>query len=217
MRRKLPKKAPRPWSKVEDRHLTLGVGAYGWVWFRQKLPTRTDAEIRGRMRRLFGAATLTRGVYTLEQVRANTGYHHTQLRRAQRALGQKWRRTCVGGVYLISEEQVEELTAWLVQDYWAKKLDLYGCCWCGSREREHRSVGLCAPCYWQSVRLARALGLPVTLAGKRDLIQELVGAGALARDDGALERCKAKLRKGVTPAIDDLELLARVMEVWLWS
>lgn len=198
--------------------LTMGVGAYGWAWFRKELPDRTDAEIRGRMRYLYGSAELTRGVHALYRVAQDTGYSYTQLRRAQRALGQKWRRTQARGTYLISEEQIEELTGWLVLDYWSKRRELYGCVWCGTREMPHCSSGLCRPCYGRAVNKSRALGLPTTVSGKLSLAQDLVDRGGLMLEGAAmLERCLAKLRKGVTPQVHDLEALARMMEELLWS
>lgn len=207
------RKAPRTWTKAEDRHLILGIGAYGWAWFDEKLPNRTRPEMKERARRLFGTGELTRGTYTLAALQARTGYHRTQLLRARNAVGQKWRRTGVGGCYLISEEQQEELCSWLQHDYWHKRLQLYCCAWCGTDARPPCGCGLCRPCYLQATRISRRWNLPLTIGGKLSLVEALENTGALATQALLLERVKRHLAKGVLPKSKDLRALGQLLEV----
>jgi hypothetical protein len=62
---------------------------------------------------------------------------------------------------LICEDQVEELIAWLRQDYWVKRHRLYNCGWCGSLSRIHYAQGLCGRCYQRYVRRLYRAGLPI--------------------------------------------------------
>jgi hypothetical protein len=207
------RKPPRTWTRAEDRHLILGIGAYGWSWFHEKLPARTRDEMKERARRLFGTGELTRGTYTLDSLTERTGYHRTQLLRARNAVGQKWRRTCPGGAYLISEEQMEELCSWLQHDYWQKSLQLYCCAWCGTDERPHHGGGLCHPCYQRGRRIARHWMLPMTISGKMALVEDLENCG-LAAGHGwrTLEHARRKLSKGIMPKASTLRALGKLAQ-----
>jgi len=161
----------RHWTKKESMALLQGAGVYGFRWFETHTGDsydwpnapegRSREAIKAKAQRLYQGG-LTRGSYTLRQVCAMSGYDASQIRRAMKALAQKWKRTSANGSYLIYEEQVDDILQWLRTDYWAKKHRLYNCVWCGSNVRPHRSVGLCARCYPKyAQRLIRA-GLPVS-------------------------------------------------------
>lgn len=195
------------WTKRERNALFQGASVHGLKWFRSRLGDsydwpnspkgRSKDSIFAKARRLYGAGGITRGAYTLRRASDTTGYSRSQIRRAQKALGQKWKRTGQGGSYLIREEQLDELAQWLQRDYWCKPLRLYNCVWCATENRKHRSRGLCESCYWLYYRRLRRHGLPsdrsALLAVVRKLLrekadlptgieQQLVRGRALTRD-----------------------------------
>lgn len=157
----------RRWTEEESRTLLLGVGAFSLDWLRRKTHGRTSAAIYARMRRSFGGGGLARGSYTLRGACRETGYESRQLLRSRAALNQRWPRTGPGGSYLVSAEQLEDLCAWLVRDYWCAKLTLYACRECGQDDRPHRRGGMCSPCSHAVRRYAQRCGLP---ASCRDLL-----------------------------------------------
>lgn len=147
------------WSKKETNTLLQGASIYGQEWFVRRTG-RSLAAIRARARRLYGPGGLSRGSMSLREASRRTGYHETQLRRAQAACRQKWKRTSARGRYLIHEEQLEELVDWLVGDYWCATHRLYGCAWCSTVTRSHYALGLCARCYARYHQAIRRRGWP---------------------------------------------------------
>lgn len=151
------------WTKAEEFLLLEGVGVFGLDWFTRTLH-RSLSSVRSKAYRLYGPGGLGRGTYPLTRIARETGYSTTQVRRAMRALAQKWKRLSSKGPYIVQEEQREEILGWLRTDYWSKKHRLYACAWCGGRGEEHAWGGLCGRCAARySARLRRA-GLPT---GKR--------------------------------------------------
>ena len=147
------------WTPKQLKELLDGIGSFGWQVLQRRTGARSRPAITQKIKREFGGGGITRGSYSLEQAMAETGYARTQLIRAAKALNQRWPRTSKGGNYLITEVQLEEMAAWLSQDYWARKQHLYACLDCGTRVRPHRGGGLCAACYSHNRRLAAAVGM----------------------------------------------------------
>ncbi len=147
-----------------------GASIHGLRWFRARAGDsydwpnapegRSKDSIFAKARRLYGTGGITRGAYTLRKVCDTTGYSVSQIRRAQKALGQKWKRTGQGGSYLIREEQLDEIAQWLHRDYWCTHLRLYNCIWCATEDRKHYSSGLCTACYERYLRRLVGAGLP---------------------------------------------------------
>ena len=149
------------WTKKEKNILLRGVGSYGIKWFLKRLPNRTEKAIYEKARDLYGLGGLTKGAYSLNELIRKTGYSRSQLRRAMKALGQKWKKTSLRGSYLINDDQLNELIDWLGVDYWSKSLRLYKCVWCYRDDRKHRARGLCVNCYPFYSQLMRENGLPI--------------------------------------------------------
>lgn len=134
-----------------------GIGVYGIAWFRKKggnandwpnaLPGRSAKACYNKALRLFGTGGLSRGSYSIEEIITRTGYSKTQIRRAMKALAQKWKRLSPGGSYLIYEDQYDDIVNWLIKDYWSKMHRLYKCLWCHGTKYAHKSKGLCLKCY----------------------------------------------------------------------
>ena len=164
-------KAPKPWTKKQAALLFHGISISGLAWF-QKHCKRSAAAIYAKVRRDYGPGGLTRGAHTLWGLARETGYSRGQLRRAQSALGQKWKRLGPRGSHLISEDQVEELTAWLAHDYWCARLRLYACAWCGTSTRPARGRGLCGRCYERHRYLCRLHGLPASGIGQMAVLKK---------------------------------------------
>jgi hypothetical protein len=168
------------WTKQEEQALLHGVGVYGVAWFQKNTGDALDwpAAPKGRTRRavyskayrMYGIGGLSRGTYTLRRLICETGYGPSHFYRAMRACGQKWKRTSVRGRYLICEDQVDELLAWLRQDYWGKRHRLYRCSWCGVEHRRHHAQGLCRRCYQRYAQRLWRAGLPI---GRKELSVEL--------------------------------------------
>jgi hypothetical protein len=201
-----------PWTKAQEADLCNGVSISGISWFRRHCD-RTANAIYAKLRREHGAGGLTRGAYTFWQLARTTGYSRPQLKRAQGALGQKWKRLGPRGAHIITEEQQTELVVWLSHDYWSKKLRRYGCSWCTTETRAAFSVGLCARCYYRHRRRCAKLGLPLTTSGQLAMLRKIQRVGwdtsgvsvVVVRD--AVTRLEAGL---VLPegALDWLALLA---------
>ena len=171
------------WTKKEVRALLDGLGVYGVAWLRSRTCPRyrwpgapVHRSVNGiyaKIRRTFGPGGLTRGVFTLRQILLYSGYSRSHILRAQRACRQKWKRTGPKGSHLITDEQCEELYAWLGHDYWSKSKRLYACVWCtGDRQRSY-ALGLCVRCYHRYRRMCSDLGLPITIQGQVELVQTL--------------------------------------------
>lgn len=158
MRTKKPK--PKPWTTEQEMDLFNGVSISGVAWFKRHCG-RSVYGIYKKVHREYGPGGLTRGAYTLWELARVTGYSRTHLRRAQAALGQKWKRLGPRGAHIITEEQLEELATWLTHDYWSKTHRQYGCVWCSTSKRPSVGLGLCGRCYYRHRRLCQKLGLPV--------------------------------------------------------
>ena len=137
-----------------------------------------------------------------------TGYHATQLRRAAKALNQRWVRTANGGTYLITAEQLEECVVWLSHDYWCSSLELYGCTKCGTDTRPHRQGGLCLPCFRKMTRYARKLGLPYSAQKLVDLVH--VQRTLRPKHARMLDSLQAKLSLGKLLDSESLRLLSEI-------
>lgn len=157
----------RHWTDREVKVLLTGLGAYGIEWFRQRTgtshlypnaPQRSAIAVHKKIARLCdGEGRFVRGAYTLASLSQRSGYHRDQLRRAQSALNQKWKRTSARGSFLITDDQAEELMAWLQHDFWSRGHRLYGCVQCGEDVRRPKVWGLCDRCYFRVNRLIRRL------------------------------------------------------------
>ena len=140
------KKTNKPWSKSQEKFLFDGVSISGKKWFVRHCK-KTESAVYSKLSRDYGKGGLTRGSYTLWELSRDTGYSRTQLRRAQSALGQKWKRLGPVGAHLITEEQKSELVVWLSHDYWSVTHRKYSCVWCASSNRRVEGRGLCVRCY----------------------------------------------------------------------
>lgn len=200
----------RRWTSAEDRLLTLGSGTYGWKYYHRHFPGRTLEQVRGRMARLYGTRSLTRGVWSVNQVMLSSGYSLTHLLRAQRALGQKWKRTTPGGVHLLSEEQVEELLSWLQADYWSKTRELYGCVWCGTTTGDHVGYGFCTSCYWKHRRYAKRLGFPFGPKAQLEVVRRFLSLRACVNALESLFKMEARLQEGRVLLYPELKLLGQL-------
>lgn len=174
----------RRWTKKEDRALLDGIGVFSIAWFRRQAgktgdypsaPLRSAAAIYNRACLILGPGGLTRGTHSLKGAERETGYTRDQILRAQRALGQKWKRLSARGHYLITFEQLDEIVEWLKHDYWCCPLRLYGCTNCGDDRHPSRGNGQCPKCYWRLRRLARRLGIPTQRADLVRVVQTLDG------------------------------------------
>ncbi len=137
----------RKWSPGEERALFHAAGTSANAKLRRVSGDRSLAAISEKIRRDFGPGGRFRGTWSLRKLMNESGYSDSQLIRARGALGQAWRKSCKGGRYLISQEQVEDLIEWLTHDYWSSVHRLYACRGCGERKKPHRARGLCASCY----------------------------------------------------------------------
>jgi hypothetical protein len=153
------------WTKDQELTLLDHVGVSGQAKLKRVLVGKSLGAIQAKAHRDFGSSSLTRGTHSLRDICRLTGYSRTQFLRAQRALRQRWHRTRVGGQYMITVAQIDEMTEWLKTDYWSAGLALYGCIWCTTESRPMRSLGLCSRCYYRYRRLVVSLGLPVTHHG----------------------------------------------------
>jgi hypothetical protein len=190
--------ASRRWEKKEDDALLDGVGVFSIAWFRRHVgrsydypnaPYRSAYAIYNRLSELIGTKSLTRGAYTLRKASLETGYTREQIKRAQSALGQKWKRLSPRGPFLITFDQLDEMSSWLKSDYWCGELKLYGCVNCGDAHRPQFSLGLCNKCFNRIYYRLKRLGLPTQRKNLLTTIQAL--------DDSSKE-VQACLRKAVT-------------------
>lgn len=165
---------------------------------------RSAAAIRARLHRDTGSSSLRRGSLSLRQVCLTTGYSRTQLLRARTALGQRWRRTKRGGVFLITEEQRQEIVDWLAQDYWDKDRQLYGCLWCTTTTRPPKGLGLCGRCYFRHRRECGRRGLPTALEGLWGVYKGL-DRGSISGN--LLEKMEQRLRAGLALDLEHFDLM----------
>ena len=194
----------RHWSKKESQALLLGVGVYGLGWFRtaggraHSWPNaekkRTSKAVYCKARRLFGTGGITRGAYSLLRITKMTGYSKSHIRRAMRALAQKWKRTSVGrGNYLVYEEQVDEIVGWLQKDYWSKVHRLYNCIWCHREDTVHEGQGLCRECYKKYAKRLRRAEFPLKCY---DTLQEFRQLVSVEDRDSLALKALSNLKRG---------------------
>jgi hypothetical protein len=146
------------WTKKEELSLLQGIGANSLNWLCNKSGGRSPFALYHKLARIGYNSGLTRGTYTLRKLMDLTGYSESQLKRAAKSCFQKWRRTSSKGSFVITEDQMEELCAWLGKDFWSKRHKLYRCLWCNTQEEGHYGLGLCYGCYNEYYRLLRQLG-----------------------------------------------------------
>lgn len=168
---------------------------------------RSRAAIGAQLYRMTGRGSLGRGSYALRQLMQATGYDVSQLRRAARALNQKWKRLHPRGPFIITEEQRDELLVWLRHDYWAVGARLYCCLHCTTDVQTHRALGLCGRCYWQYVRKCRRLGLIISPCEQARAIVTAGQADKVAAD--ALSR----MHQGLAADFEVLPEIARAIGV----
>jgi hypothetical protein len=198
------------WSRKQKQNLLLGIGAYGLDWLRRKAGERTRDALYGQIRRSCGGGGLTRGNYTLAEAAEATGYNREQLERAGNALAQRWARTSRTGPFMLSEEQIEQLTAWLKQDYWCGRLRLYGCLRCGTVRQRHRALGLCTRCYWTVRRVAVGASLPFGASALAARVKALLASEPEGDDHDFLALLDARLAHRWAPLEADLARLAEL-------
>lgn len=196
----------RRWTEDEKRAVFDGVGTQGWSVLQRRAgdsyaephlpPGRSVEAVRRQIRRMCDSGA-RRGSISLHKLAQVTGYHPSQLRRARKALNQAWQRMSKRGCYLISEEQVMDLIAWLLHDFWQAKHRLYCCVWCSTSERPHRSGGLCGRCFYRYRRKCLENGLPASLRDQRQLVAKILdcyGSGPHAK---FLEEALRRLNTGL--------------------
>lgn len=194
----------KPWAKSDEYTLLQGVGICGLDWFQRRIGRTLDAVV-SKARRVYGSSSLTRGAYTLRGAARRTGYHVLQLRRGQSALRQKWKRTSPHGSFLIYEEQLDELVAWLKTDYWSGHHRLYGCLWCDTDCRSHYALGLCRRCYQRYAQRLYRGGFPTSNSDLLQVVREnlkLVNAVFLVDVETQLARGRALTEHVLVQLID---------------
>ena len=200
-------RAIQRWTRRQRQNLLLGIGAYGLDWLRRKSGGRSRDALYAQIRRSCDGGGLTRGSYTLAEAIDLTGYNREQLERAGNALAQRWARTSRRGSYLLTDDQIEQLGAWLRQDYWCTRLKLYGCLRCGTNSQRPRTFGLCRRCYYSLRRYATRLGLPFTAPKLRARVQSLRETSE-GEDREFLDLLDARLGHRWAPLETELERLA---------
>ena len=196
-------KLPR-WTPEQEKILLNGIGVYGLDWLRRHVGDRSTCALQAKIRRQFGiGGGYCRGTYTLLQAADLTGYERPMLRRAGKALGQRWARTGRGGNFLITDDQMAEVVEWLRDDYWSKKLRLYCCVECGTDRKPHHRLGLCGRCYHRTRRVC-------TRFGARLVITDLTALVDQAKEEAPqgvlhfLSRLYRDLEAGKSPVEEDL-------------
>lgn len=201
------------WTKKERRALLMGAGSFGLDWLRAQTDSpsrgkrhRSEAAIKRQAQRM-GIGGLTRGAYTVRALCQSTGYSRTQLERAQRALRLKWRRTSAHGRFLITDEQRDDMLAWLKHDYWSKPLKLYCCVWCAGSRKPHRASGLCVRCAKRHFRMCIGMGLPSSLRKQLAIVVELLKQKQSVESREFLEGMRVKLGRGLAMTRGQLDWL----------
>lgn len=189
----------RRWTKRECHKLRQGVSVYGLAWFPKHLKRSIQA-VRNKAARLYGPGGLRRGAYTLSGACEFTGYTVEQLRLAQYALAQKWKRQSKTGPYLIYEDQLTELVAWLKRGYWCRKFHLYSCIWCTTEGMPHRALGLCKKCYQSYVAYNKRHKLPTQI--------KILLTTVKSRSIDVTELSVSNMQRGMAPTRCDLRKVA---------
>ncbi len=154
----------------------MGVGAFS-IDYIARQTGRTHKAVYARITQDLGGGGVSRGTISLQQASARTGYTRRQIKRAGRALGQRWQRTSRYGRIMLSDDQLEALVVWLGHDYWCGRSRSYACAYCGRSDVPAKGLGLCKCCHdrhWYrfgqlGVRFARAGLLAAVAAVKSDL------------------------------------------------
>lgn len=212
----------KPWTKHESTTVFSGVGSYGWSGLQSRAgdsytepglpPGRSIEAVRRRIRRM-GNSGARRGAFSVRQLSVETGYNRAQLRRAQSALNQKWMRMGRRGAHLISDEQAQDLVVWLSHDYWNMRKRLYGCRWCSTSVRPHRSSGLCARCVHRYRRRCLELGLPTSLKEQKEILDDtILDCANRAAHGKILENSRRQLDRGLALTEEMLERVATTYE-----
>lgn len=190
------------WSTEESRSLFHGIGTQALRSLRKATGDRTAGALYQKARRMGFPGGLRRGSWSLRQVMDHTQYTRTQLERARDALNLKWRRTRPRGPFILTDDQVEDMVAWLKHDYWDKDRGLYGCVWCTTSQGRPKGLGLCSSCYYRWRRCCDRGGVPAVLS---ELTSLLEGWGY------PFEDALVRLRKGIALTQGQLqEVIARV-------
>jgi hypothetical protein len=194
----------RHWTKRERMSLTDGAGRLSLEWLQNRsgkphdwpnAPTRRSRlAIYSQANRLHGQGGLTRGTYTLDHIINDTGYSRTHILRARQALNQQWRRLTARGPWLITEEQCDEIVAWLKTDHWSKAKRLDGCLWCSTTTVPMRALGLCRRDYVRYRRMCVDLGLPTSPRAQIGLVMAAGGLVAMVE----------RVERGVALAVEHL-------------
>jgi len=193
------------WSKRDEQRLLRGVGAFSVDWFTENVGDsyteedwpnadtgRSRAAVYAKARRMYGRGGIMRGAYSLRHLMRMSGYSLSQLERARRALGQKWRRTATDGNFIINEEQALDMLSWLIKDYWAKKHRLYSCVWCHTREVPHRGKGLCTKCYQNYVGRLRRRGFTMDT----EVLEKMLLANQTMFSERVVDKAVSELHRG---------------------
>ena len=208
----------RHWTKAEKQSVFHSVGSYGWSSLQsvamksydKKAPVRSVAAVKAQVRRMCDSG-IKRGSTSLHRLATDTGYTRKQLRRAQKALNQKWIRSSRRGSHLISFDQVQDLVAWLAHDFWAPTKKLYSCLWCSTSTKKHRHGGLCCTCVCTYRRKCLAVGLPASLAVQREILEKVqLSCEDLAVHGKFLEESKRVMRRGLALSRELLDWYAVV-------
>lgn len=197
------------WTHEQRQSLLLGVGTYGLEWLKRNSGNRSRKAIYDQMHDLWGKGGLTRGSYPLQKVIDETSYNREQLIRAGKALQQRWARTSKRGTFLLTEDQIEQIVAWLRKDYWCSKLCLYGCVRCGTIQRRPHGFGCCERCYFVLRRLALSVGLPFSITKLHGYVLELQKLYS-GPDRDFLDLLEARLDRRWAPLDLELERLGRL-------
>ena len=185
------------WTREESLAVFSGVGSYGWSGLMSRTIGRSAEAVRLRIRRM-SCGGVTRGTYTLNQLVITTGYNRSQLRRAQSALNQKWARMGKRGAHIITDDQAQDIIEWLKHDFWNIKRRLYGCIWCSTSDRPHRSSGLCTRCAHRYRRRCLELGLPTSLKEQKQLVADIIlDCANRAAHGKILEEARKQLNEGL--------------------
>jgi len=209
---KLRKAVPaRRWTKAEEMALFNGVSISGVSWFARHTGRTIDA-VYAKLRHEYGPGGLTRGAYTLFELYKRTGYSRCQFERARLALNQKWKRLGPRGAHLITEEQQEEMVAWLQHDYWSARLRRYTCVWCSTTSRPAKGLGLCGKCYYRYRRFCEKHGIPVS---PQEQAQYLVGISSMRLavagfSDTFVQQVIGRMNMGIVVDETDLDALVSV-------
>lgn len=210
------------WTKNEKLTVFSGVGTQGWSVLQRGAgdsyaephlpPGRSSEAVRRQIRRMCGSGA-RRGAISLRRLAQVTGYHPSQLRRAQKALNQAWQRMSKRGTHLITEEQVMDLVAWLLHDFWNAKKRVYCCSWCSTASRPHRSGGLCTRCFFRYRRRCLENGLPASLKQQRQIVNDMfLDCANVEVHAKFLEEAKTRLGKGLALTEGQLEWLVTTYE-----